>query len=156
MTAQPPARQFLPTLQRSATSAFAPIQREFNRLFDELGDSWTAFNEIELAPRMDLREDEKSVELTVELPGLTQADIKIAIEDDVLTISGEKKAEKETTEGSVRISERSYGAFSRSVSLPRSVEANRIKATMADGVLKIVAPKDGSAVSRTIEIQPAK
>lgn len=156
MTAHPPTRQFLPTLQRSATSAFAPIQREFNRLFDELGDGWAAFSELELAPRMDLREDEKSVELTVELPGLTKADIKIAVEDDVLTVSGEKKAEKETKEGNLRISERSYGAFSRSVTLPRSVEVGKIKATMANGVLKIVAPRDGSAVARTIEIQPTK
>lgn len=156
MTAHPATRQFLPTLQRSATSAFAPIQREFNRLFDELGDGWAAFTELELAPRMDLHEDDKSVELTVELPGLSQSDVKIAVEDDVLTVSGEKKAEKDYKEGSVRVSERSYGAFSRSVSLPRSVDAAKIKASMADGVLKIIAPKDGSAVARTIEIQPAK
>ncbi len=156
MTAQPVARQFLPTLQRSATTAFAPIQREFNRLFDELGDGWAAFNEIDLAPRMDLREDDKALELTVELPSMSQANVKIAVEDDVLTISGEKKAEKETKEGRVRISERGYGAFSRSVALPRSVEAGKIKATMANGVLRIVAPKDGSTVTRTIEIQPAR
>lgn len=156
MTALPATRQFLPTLQRSASSAFAPIQREFNRLFDELGDSWATFTDIDLAPRMDVHEDEKSIELTVELPGLSESDVKIAVEDDVLTISGEKKAEKTYKEGSTRVSERSFGAFSRSVSLPRSVDAAGIKASMADGVLKIVAPKDGSAVARTIAIQPAK
>lgn len=156
MTAQPPAKQFLPTLQRSATNAFAPIQRQFNRLFDELGAGWTAFADFDLAPRMDVTETRDAVEMTVELPGLTQDDVTISVEDDRLTVSGEKKAEKETREGDYRVSERSYGAFSRSITLPRSVDAGKIKASMADGVLTITAPKNGGVATKTIKIQSAK
>ena len=75
------------------------------------------------------------------------------IEDDILTVSGEKKAKKDVTEENYRFSERAYGSFSRSVALPRSVDADQVKATMADGVLTIVAPKNGSAVAKTIKIQ---
>lgn len=156
MTAQPTARQFLPTLQRSATTAFAPLQRELNRLIDDIATGWNAFADVDLIPRIDVRETKKALELTVELPGIALDDVKLDIEDDVLTISGEKKAESETTEDNLKISERSYGAFSRSITLPRSVDVSAIKATMADGVLKIVAPKDGSAVAKTIKIQAAK
>jgi HSP20 family protein len=156
MITQSATKQFLPSLQRSASTAFAPIQREFNRLFDELGNGWAAFTEFDLMPRIDVRETNKALELTVELPGIAQEDVKIAVEDDVLTISGEKKAEKETKEDNYRVAERSYGAFSRSITLPRSVDAENIKATMSDGVLKLVAPKQAGAEAKTIKIQAAR
>jgi HSP20 family protein len=156
MTAQPPAKHFLPGLQRSASTMLAPFQREFNRLLDELGDGWNAFTEVDLLPRIDIRETKTALELTVELPGIALDDVKLDVEDDVLTISGEKRAESETKDGDLRVSERSYGAFSRSVKLPRSVDVGAIKATMTNGVLKIEAPKDGSAVTKTIKIEAAK
>lgn len=153
MTAQPHSKQFLPNLQRSANHAFAPIQREFNRLFEQLGSGWEAFTELEISPRMDLQDTKDAVQVTIELPGMTQEEIKIAIADDILTVSGEKKAEKEGEDENYRFSERAYGAFSRSIALPRSIDAEKITATMADGVLKIVAPKDGAAAAKTIKIQ---
>lgn len=156
MTIQTPAKHFLPTLQHSASSVFAPVQREFNRLFDQLANGWETFAELELSPRMDVHETKDAVELTIELPGMTQDDVKIAIDDDVLTISGEKKAEKDIKEENYRVCERSYGAFSRSITLPRSVDADKIKATMSEGVLNIVAPKAGATVAKTIKIQPTK
>lgn len=156
MTLQQPTRHFLPTMPRATTAAFAPIQREFNRLFDELGAGWTALTDVDISPRMDLHETKDAVEMTLELPGLTQDDVKIAFEDDVLTISGEKKAEKDVKEEDYRLTERAYGAFSRAITLPRSVDAEKIKATMADGVLKIVAPKNGAAVSKSIKIEAKK
>ena len=154
MTAQPPTKQFLPALQRSASDVFSPIQREFNRLFDQLGNGWDTFTDIAVSPRMDMQDTKDAIQVTVELPGLTQDDVKIAIEDDVLTVSGEKKAEKDVKEENYRFSERAYGSFSRSILLPRSVDADKIKATMTDGVLTIVAPKDGTAAAKTIKIQP--
>jgi len=156
MTTHPATKQFLPALQRSATSAFLPVQREFNRLFDELSNGWNAFTELDMMPRIDVRDTKKAIEVTVELPGIAQEDIKIDVDDDVLTISGEKRSEHETHEENLRVSERSYGAFSRSISLPRSVDADKIQATMANGVLKVVAPKDGSASAKSIKIQSAK
>lgn len=156
MTAQPSASQFLPTLQRSATTALAPIQREFNRLFDDLATGWNAFAELDPMARMDVHENKSAIEVTVELPGIALNDVKIEVEDDVLTISGEKKSETETQEKNRRISERSYGAFSRSITLPRSVDVDKIKASMADGVLTIVAPKDGVSTAKAIKVEAKK
>ena len=150
------ARPSLPDLQRSAVGSFAPIQREFNRLFDELGNGWSHLTRFELTPRMDMTETREAVTLTMELPGMTREDLKIEVEDHVLTVSGEKKSETETEKDNFRISERSYGAVCRSVTLPTSVNEDKIEATMADGVLTLVAPKDGSATAKTIRIQGAK
>lgn len=156
MTAQPAQREFLPTLQRSTASAFAPIQREFNRLFDDLSNGWAAWSEFEMTPRMDFRDTKDGVELTIEVPGIAQKDIKIDVDGDVLTVSGEKKVERESKEDNFRIAERSYGSFSRSVTLPRTVDADQIKAVMTDGVLKITAPKRAGAEGKTIKIEAAK
>ena len=150
------ARPLLPDLQRSAVGSFAPIQREFNRLFDELGNGWSHLTRFELTPRMDMTETREAVTLTMELPGMTREDLKIEVEDHVLTVSGEKKSETETEKDNFRISERSYGAVCRSVTLPTSVNEDKIKATMADGVLTLVAPKDGGVTAKTIRVQGAK
>lgn len=80
--------------------------------------------------------------------------MKIAVEDDILTISGEKKTEKETNQADYRVSERSYGAFTRSIALPSSVSADKIEASMRDGVLTLKAPRSDQAKPRTIEIRP--
>lgn len=156
MTVQPQTTQFLPSLQRSASNVFAPIQREFDRLFDQLGTGWTAIAELEHAPRMDVRDTKDGLEITVELPGIAQGDVSISVDENVLTIRGEKKAEKETKQEHYRVSERTYGAFSRSISLPSNVDVDKISATMADGVLKLVAPKTAGVQAKTIEIQSAK
>ena len=155
MTTQPASNEFLPALQRSATTAFAPIQREFNRLFEQLGAEWQSFNDLHVTPRLDMHETKKKIELTIELPGIAPEDVKIDVEDNLLTISGEKRSASESREGELRMSERSFGAFSRTVSLPRSVEVDKIKATMSSGVLKITAPKDGSVSSRNVKIEVA-
>lgn len=154
MTAQPATRDFLPSLQRSATQAFTPLRRELNRLFDDLGSGWGAL-ELGVDPRVDLRETKNAIEVTVELPGIPQQDVRVAVDDDVLTISGEKKFEQETQDENYRIAERSYGAFSRSVTLPRSIDADQIKATMKDGVLKVTAPKVAGAEGKSIQIEAA-
>jgi HSP20 family protein len=156
MSVPTPTSQFFPTLQRSANSLFTPVQRELDRIFDQLGSSWSNLAEVGLVPRMDLVETKEALELTFELPGLKEGDVKIAVEDGLLTVSGEKKAETKTEDRNQRVVERSYGAFERVVSLPRNVDAGAIKATLADGVLKVVAPKVVGAEARTIEVKPGK
>lgn len=101
-----------------ALTVLAPLQREFDRLFDQLGAGWSNLGAVELAPRMDVRDTKEGFEITLELAGIDQADVKIAVEDDLLTISGEKKTEKETKAEGYRLSKRSYGSFSRSITLP--------------------------------------
>jgi HSP20 family protein len=148
-------KQLTPSRRPSVFGAFSPLSREMNRFFDEIGDGWEAFTEFRLAPSMDVVEAKDGLEINVELPGLARDDIKIAIDGDTLTVSGEKKAESETKDRRYRIYERSYGEFSRSVRLPRNFDGGKIKAVMADGVLKITAPKRADAETKTIEIQSA-
>lgn len=150
-TATPPAK---PSAVPSRL-AFSPFQREISRFFDELGSGWEAFTEFRLSPSMDVVETEEAIEVSLELPGLSRDDVKIAMDGDLLTISGEKKAEKESKEREYRVYERSYGQFSRSIRLPRSVDPAQIKAAMTEGVLKITAAKRPDAQTKTIEIQSA-
>jgi HSP20 family protein len=153
MTTQTPVKDLLPRLQQSATSAVAPLQRELDRFFEQLGDGWKALGELRLTPQMDVLESKEALQFKVELPGLTAADVRISVDEDTLTVTGERKEENLREEESFRIVERASGAFSRSVYLPNSVDRSRITAEMKDGLLTIVAPKREDAESRSIEIK---
>ncbi len=148
-----PKRTLMPRLQRSATHALAPVQREFDRLFDELGQGWQALTDIDPMPRMNLSQTKDMVELTVELPGLSRDDVDLTIDDDILTVSGEKRHDEDAEGRRYRMLERAFGTFSRSVSLPRGVDTSKVEATMADGVLKVVLPKRAAAEPTAIPIR---
>jgi HSP20 family protein len=92
-----------------------------------------------------MRETDNQVLLNAELPGVDEKDIDISVADDILTISGEKKSEFERKEGDRYRSERSYGRFSRSVSLPFSIDADKVEARFDRGVLKLTIPKPADA-----------
>ncbi|HVI33569.1 Hsp20/alpha crystallin family protein [Phenylobacterium sp.] len=141
------------TLERSPASGFAPLQRELARLVGEPRQGWRAVADFRPVPAMDVVDTDAGVDISVELPGLTRDQVTITAEDDVLTISGEKTAHHADEGDGYRIIERRYGAFSRAIYLPRSLDAERITATMADGVLKIFVPKRPGAETKTIEIQ---
>lgn len=130
-----------------AESTGIPRETVRRKVREMVDDGWVI--------RMDVHDTERGIEITLEAPGVDQKDVKISVEDNVLTVSGEKKSEAERKEQDRRISERVYGAFSRSVVLPSSVEADKIVASMDKGVLKIVAPKNGKAQAKTIAIQSA-
>ena len=153
MTAHTPAKDIIPNFQRDARNAFVPLQREFTRFFDGLGEGLGAFAETRFTPRMDVVETTTGLEVTVELPGLTVDQIQITAEEGVLTVSGEKAASSETTDGAAHVIERSFGGFSRSIYVPRSTDPAKIRATMKDGVLKIEIPKRPGAETKIIEIE---
>ncbi len=155
MNAPVRTKSLIPALPSMTGDAFSPLRREFNRLLDDIGSGWDAFTEMRLAPNMDVIDGKDSVEIELELPGLSRDDIKIAVDGDIMTISGEKKAKAERHEHNFRMVERSYGEFARSVYLPASVDAGKISAEMKDGVLKINAPKRPEAKTQTIEIRAA-
>ncbi|AWI90188.1 Hsp20/alpha crystallin family protein [Methylorubrum aminovorans] len=92
-------------------------------------------------PRMDVIEKDGKVEITAELPGLARDDVRVELADDTLVISGEKRQEKEQTEGARKVTERSYGAFVRSLELPAGIKAEDIQASMDKGVLTVTLPK---------------
>ncbi|OAV89894.1 hypothetical protein PTTG_05637 [Puccinia triticina 1-1 BBBD Race 1] len=92
-------------------------------------------------PKMDVVETEKSIVVTTELPGAKKEDISIDLHNGRLSISGHTKASSEHSEGSVRISERSFGSFSRSIAVPPGLTHDQVKAGFKDGVLEVTIPK---------------
>jgi HSP20 family protein len=124
--------------------------RSFKTQVDTLFEDWFGRSMGgTLAPRVEVAEDATTVTVTVELPGVTEADVDIALRDDQLTIKGEKRSDhnqKKEIEGHVlHRTERSYGAFQRTLTLPYRMEPERIVATLRDGVLKITMPKPADA-----------
>ena len=136
---------------------FTALQREIDRLFSDFTRGLPSFAASNLTPRMDVTEREKEIEISAELPGMEQKDIEITLADDVLTIRGEKKAEKEEKDENRHIVERSYGSISRSIQLPSGIKAEDIQASMTNGVLKITLPKpvQRQQEAKKIEIKAA-
>jgi len=104
------------------------------------------------SPRVEVRELEKEFVLRAELPGLSKEDVKLSLENRVLTISGEKKLEKREDKDNVYIRETAYGEFSRSFNLSDGIDESNIKAEYKDGILMVTLPKSEKAVARQIEI----
>ncbi len=108
-------------------------------------------------PAVDVTEDADAYKLTAELPGMAESDIEVALTDDMLTIKGEKKQEQERKDKDYYLSERSYGAFRRSFALPEGVDADKIGAEFAKGVLTVTLPKTTKAKAepKKIEVKAA-
>jgi HSP20 family protein len=104
-------------------------------------------------PAIDVKETPEGLAVTAELPGLDQGDVEIALDDDVLTIKGEKKAETTREEKGVHIQERAYGSFSRSLQLPFAPKPDAVQAAFAKGVLTVTLPKPAEAEKKTSRIE---
>jgi HSP20 family protein len=104
------------------------------------------------APVVDIVEKEKEYQISAELPGLDEKDIDVSVADDVLTLKGEKKEEKEEKAKNYYLSERRYGAFRRSFQLPSGVDAEKIEASFAKGVLTVILPKTPEAQKKEKKI----
>jgi HSP20 family protein len=109
------------------------------------------------SPKIDVSEDEGQLSVTAELPGLDEKDIDVSLKDHVLTIKGEKKAEKEEKDKSYFRVERSFGSFQRSIRIPDDIEADKIKASFKNGLLNISIPKseDKEKSVKKIEVKSA-
>jgi HSP20 family protein len=110
-----------------------------------------------LMPSMEVTETDKELVITAELPGLERKDVDISLEDNVLTIRGEKKSETSPDDKNknVHVSERSYGVFYRVLELPSGIDPSSVQATMSNGVLKITIPKPARAQPKKIEVKEA-
>jgi HSP20 family protein len=104
------------------------------------------------APPLDVFEDESKVTVQVELAGMKKEDFDLSLQDDVLTVSGERKMESEKREGESFRTERFFGAFSRSITLPSAVKTDEVKAAYEDGILTITLPKAEEAKPRKIQV----
>ncbi|MCJ8157028.1 Hsp20/alpha crystallin family protein [Sphingomonas sp. LaA6.9] len=148
-------------LASQMTEPMGWLRSEIDRIFDDFGRPQRgafAFGGPDLppVPALELSETEKEYRLTAELPGLSEQDIDISLADGVLTISGEKKEEKEEKEGGFLLRERRYGAFRRQLAVPPDVDAEGISAEVKDGVLKLTLAKDKKAEVRTRKIAVRK
>lgn len=134
----------------------ADINR-LSRLFDE--SPFFTSGESMWSPPVSISETNEDIILTAEVPGLTEDDIGVELENNVLTISGEKTEERTEEEGSDRryhLWERSYGSFRRSFTLPTTVESENVEASFENGVLRVRLPKATESKGRRIEISKGR
>jgi HSP20 family protein len=130
------------------------LQNRMNRLFEEqYGGREEALTTGAFVPPVDIYEDEHSIQLKLELPGIEEKDLDIKVENNTLTVSGERKFEKEEKEENFHRVERHYGSFSRSFTLPNTVNTDNINASYENGVLKIWMGKREEAKPKQIKVK---
>lgn len=136
------------------------LRTQMNRLFDDFFERPFGLSPFigesglmgDFAPRLDISETEKEITISAELPGLEPEDINITLDRNTLTISGEKRAEKEEKGKRFYRVERSYGSFHRSIPLPNEVDESKIDAAFKRGVLKVKLPKTQAAQEQSKHI----
>ena len=136
---------------------FAAFRSEVDRVFENFfgGNGFGAFPTLrpisagsamtDISPDIDVKESDKAITVTAELPGIDEKDVEVTLRDRVLTLKGEKKTEREEEKEDLHIRERSYGSFRRSFTLPDTVEEEGVTADFAKGVLTVKIPKSAEA-----------
>lgn len=152
---------------------FGDLRKEIEEVFDRFGQGWPelrpwhrraggmaplpeggllGFGRNGLTPKVDVTETDDAYRVTAELPGLEEKDVEVTLADDMLTLKGEKQEEREQKKKEYHLTERSYGAFRRSFRVPANVEAEKISASFAKGVLSITLPKSKAARAKERKI----
>lgn len=142
-------------LQLSPFRGMLNLQNEMNRLFSDYFASSPERSEEDTPlwhPFVDIAETDDDIIVTAELPGMKKEDIKIIVQDNVLTLQGEKKGESEDKKRNYHRVERIYGSFIRNFRLPSSVVIDKINAEYKDGVLNVVLPKSEEAKPKEVNI----
>lgn len=137
---------------------FENLHRDVERLFDDFGsaswrfpagrlfDSGSFWQRGAMMPLVDIAEREKDYQITAELPGMEEKDVELKVANDLMTIKGEKREEKQEKKQNYFATERRYGAFERGFSLPRGIDSDKIEASFKKGVLTITLPKKPEAI----------
>lgn len=141
------------------SKGFGPLQS----LRSQMDDLWSRFlespgnlmtvGESDFVPSVDIKENDKAIEITAEVPGLNPEEIDVSLTGNLLTLKGEKKEEREEKKDNYHLVERRFGSFSRSFRLPVEVDRKKIEATHKDGVLHLVLPKSAKEASTKITIK---
>jgi HSP20 family protein len=140
---------------------FFGLRRNLDRMFDEFLSDFgkfelSPFNSDNLSmfkPSLDVSETDAEIKVSAELPGLDEKDIDVSLMHNVLTISGQKKAEKEDKGENYHRVERSYGSFKRSIALPSEVDADKVEAAFKNGVLTVHLPKTTETQTKRIAVK---
>lgn len=137
----------LEDMQQRLSTMFgrAPVRKD--------GDKQESMTVAEWAPLVDISEDEKEYLIKAELPEVKKEEVTVSVQDDVLTIAGERKYEKEEKGKKFHRIERAYGSFERSFTLPEDADAGKVAADFKDGVLKIHLPKSEKAKPKSVEVK---
>lgn len=142
-------------VEREEEHPLQTLQQDMDRLFDEFfsGFGLRPFGVFReqmgaFTPQVDVVEGDKEIKVSAELPGLDEKDIQVTLSHNLLTISGEKKEEKEDKGKNYYRMERSYGSFRRSIPLPREIDADKVEAAFKKGVLTITLPKTAATQDR--------
>lgn len=139
----------------SSSDPFLSLQRQMNRVFDDLLSRTQ--NGTVAALRLDVKEDDDAFHVTTDMPGMDEQEVDVTFNDGILTIRGEKKVERDEKKDTWHIIERSSGSFLRQISLPSDINADKIDAKFERGVLSIELPKQPAtkAATKKIEIKSA-
>ena len=137
---------------RDPFASLTEIQDGMNRIFDASLRRRSGFDGL-FSPAIDVVVEKDNVIVKADLPGLTKDDVTVTLQDNYLTIRGEKKHETEQKESDYFLSERVYGSFTRTVELPTTVDAKKIEARFKDGVLHVTLPKTEEAKPKQIEVK---
>lgn len=131
------------------------LRRDLERLFERFGDfKMEEFSALgDWVPTLDVSETKEALVVKVEVPGLEPKDIQISLQEQLLTIKGEKKQEKEEKDEQYHRVERNYGAFTRSVRLPVGIDGSKVTAAFKNGLLTVTLPKTPAAKGTTIPIK---
>ena len=137
---------------------FSTMQDRMNRMNRLFRESYgpegpeEALTTTSFAPPVDIYEDEHNITLKLEVPGIDEKDIDVRIDNNTLTVHGERKIEKEEKEENYRRVERQYGSFTRTFNLPTTVDSEKVSANYDKGVLKIALPKKAEAKPKQIKV----
>jgi HSP20 family protein len=129
---------------------------EMDKLLNDFYGRTTPSDEMyegDWIPAMDINETEDEVTACLDIPGLTKEDIKVSVQNDILTVSGEKKQEKTEDKQNIHRVERSYGMFKRAIKLPVEVDSAKVTAAYKDGVLRVSLPKLETKKPKEIPVQ---
>ncbi len=132
------------------------LQNRVNSLFRDFSESDSAMTTASFVPPVDIYEDEKKVLLKLEVPGIEEKDLDVSVENNTLTVKGERKLEKEEKEENFHRVERRYGSFFRAFTLPPTVDTEHVKADYHNGILKLELTKKPEAQPKQIKVNVGK
>src|SRR3954451_25227582 len=130
----------------------AALQNRVNNLFREMNEGDSPLTTASFVPAVDIYEDPKKVVLKLEVPGIEEKDLDIRVENNTLTVRGERRFEQEEKEENFHRIERRYGRFSRSFTLPNTVDSDKVQASYVNGVLQIQLAKKAEAKPKQIKV----
>ena len=152
------SRSLAPTSRSRRTPALPSLMDPFRLVDSLLSDvvgtrTGNGGGDLLAQPRMNIEDKGNEIRVTAELPGVSEDDVEVTLDDDMLIIAGEKRQEEEVDEGGMRLVERAFGRFRRAIQLPFAPDPDRVEAQFRDGVLTITAPKNAEQQSRHRQIE---